>query len=158
MRRRPPSSYIGQTWNRGVPTRHQRGSHQNEHAPISRISAHAKDPVLRMSKRLLSSGHFRETYPSSCFPPTLLDRVHVPPIQLSGACPPEPTGATARAWPVLPDSYYSGHSARTRPIRLICAPIARFAPLRRTRRAAHMNASTLPGSVMAVWRALRASV
>ena len=93
-----------------------------------------------MSKRLLSSGHFRETYPSSCFPPTLLDRVHVPPIQLSGACPPEPTGATARAWPVLPDSYYSGHSARTphppdlrpdRPLRPVASHAARGAQERK---------------------------
>ena len=114
-------------------TRHQRGSDQNEHAPISRSSAHAEDPVPRISKRLLSSRTFPRNVP-----------VHSLPAHPTRPCPrsthpafrcvppPEPTGATARAWPVLPDSYYSEHSARTphppdlRPDRPLC-PVASHA-------------------------------
>ena len=141
-----------------VLTRHQRGSDQNEHTPISSSSAHAEDPVPRISKRLLSSRTFPRNVP-----------VHSLPAHPTRPCP----RSTHPAFRFVPPRAYGEqlrepgpcsltHTTQStrpaRPIRLICAPIARFAPLRRTRRAAHMNASTLPGSVMAVWRALRASV
>ena len=160
MRRRPPSSYTAVSVRRGleVLTRHQRGSDQNEHAPISRSSAHAEDPVLRISKRLLSSRTFPRNVP-----------VHSLPAHPTRPCP----RSTHPAFRCVPPPSLRGqlrepgpccltHTTQgtrpARPIRLICAPIARFAPLRRTRRVTHKNASTLPGSAMAVWRALRASV
>ena len=141
-----------------VLTRHQRGSDQNEHAPISRSSAHVEEPVLRISKRLLSSRTFPRNVP-----------VHSLPAHPTRPCPRSTHPAfQVRAPPSLrgqlrvPGPCCLTHTTQgtrpARPIRLICAPIARFAPLRCTRRAAHKNASTLPGSAMAVWRALRASV